>query len=186
MNNDLKYRVICSVCGKSFDSREGKLAPNGKLMCHECYEHFVKTYTDTESPENSQYPNFVPKDWRDCYKLPLHMDKYNTYARDAYGGMVLSYFNIKFDERGYYAPGEQERLKRIIDIINGDCQSDFDPEWKLEENEPCKIEYKGEFQFLVRGWGYLTGCGGLNLPRDLAAKIQDEFISYVLDRLNGK
>lgn len=46
--------------------------------------------------------------------------------------------------------------------------------------------YDGKFHFLVRGWGYLTGCGGLNLPKDLAAKMQDGFIEYILDRLNGK
>ena len=27
----------------------------------------------------------------------------------------------------------------------------------------------------IRGWGYLTGTGGLNLPEDEALKIQDKF-----------
>lgn len=186
MDEYLKYRIICPVCGKAFDSREGKLAPNGKVMCHECYEHFVKTYTDTESPENSQYPNFVPKDWRDCYKLPLHLDNYYIYALCEDDEMALSSFNLKYDEDGNYLPGEQERIKHIIDVINGVCLSDFEPEWKLSDDETCAITYKGEYQFLVRGWGYLTGCGGLNLPEELAAKMQDGFINYIIDKLNGK
>lgn len=194
MNKDLKYRALCPLCGKSFDSRDGKLSPDGKVVCQECYDHFgFETYMvwgDKEEavvkPKKKQYPEFAPKEWRECYKMPLHLDKYYVYAWDADDNAALSGFNFKYDERGNYLSGERERIKHIIDIINGDCQSDFDPEWKLEENEPCKIEYKGEFQFVVRGWGYLTGCGSLNLPAKLAAKMQDGFINYILARLNGK
>lgn len=28
MDKDLKYRAICPLCGKSFDSRDGKLSPD--------------------------------------------------------------------------------------------------------------------------------------------------------------
>ena len=136
--------------------------------------------------EKKQYPNFVPKDWTECYKLPLHLDLYGCYAFDADGGMALSCFNYKYDERGNYMAGEQERIKHIVDIINGEKPSDFESEWELDENETCQINYKGEFQFLVRGWGHLTGCGGLNLPAELAAEMQDGFINYILGRLNGR
>lgn len=40
MSKELKYRVICPLCGKPFDRRNGKLSPDGKVVCHECYEHF--------------------------------------------------------------------------------------------------------------------------------------------------
>lgn len=203
MDKELKYRVICPLCGKSFDSRDGKLSPDGKVVCHECYEHFgFATYIwtdyegynadnadkqpEAEDFEKNQYPNFVPKDWTECYKLPLHLALYGIYAFDADGGMALSSFNYKYDERGNYMAGEQERIKHIVDIINGEKSSDFEPEWELDENETCQINYKGEFQFLVRGWGHLTGCGGLNLPAELAAEMQDGFINYILDRLNGR
>ena len=203
MSKELKYRVICPLCGKSFDSRDGKLSPDGKVVCHECYEHFgFATYIwtayegynadnadkqpEAEDFEKNQYPNFVPKDWTECYKLPLHLALYGIYAFDADGGMALSSFNYKYDERGNYMAGEQERIKHIVDIINGEKSSDFEPEWELDENETCQINYKGEFQFLVRGWGHLTGCGGLNLPAELAAEMQDGFINYILDRLNGR
>ena len=202
MSKKLKYRVICPLCGKSFDSRDGKLSPDGKVVCHECYEHFGfaqyiwTTYDvynadkadkqpEAEDFEKNQYPNFVPKDWTECYRLPLHLDDYCIYAWDADGGMALSCFELKYDEKGNYLSGEPERIKHIIDVINGDCSSDFEPEWKLSD-EPCAITYKGEHQFLVRGWGHLIGCGGLNLPAELAAKMQDEFINYILDKLNGK
>lgn len=40
MDKDLKYRAICPLCEKPFDSRDGKLSPDGKVVCQECYEHF--------------------------------------------------------------------------------------------------------------------------------------------------
>lgn len=202
MSKELKYRVICPLCGKSFDSRDGKLSPDGKVVCPECYEHFgfatniFPTYDvynvdnadkqpEAEDFEKNQYPNFVPKDWTECYRLPLHLDDYCVFAWDADGGMALSSFQLKYDEEGNYLPGERERIKHIIDVINGDCSSDFESEWKLSD-DPCKITYKGEYQFLVRGWGHLIGCGALNLPTKLAAEMQDGFINYILDRLNGR
>lgn len=196
---DLKYRAICPLCGKVFDSREGELL-DGKLVCPDCFKDYRQytiwggyggsnqdedNETNAKELEKKQYPNFVPKDWTECYKLPLHLALYNIYAFDADGGMALSCFNYKYDERGNYMAGEPERIKHIVDIINGEKPSDFEPEWELDENETCQINYKGEFQFLVRGWGHLTGCGGLNLPGELAAEMQDGFINYILDRLNG-
>lgn len=194
MSKDLKYRAVCPLCGKPFDSRDGKLIPDGKVVCGECYEHFgFSTFMYwgneeevVEEPKKKQYPEFVPKDWTECYKLPLHLDDYCVYAWDADGGMALSCFNLKYDEKGNYLHGETERIKHIIDVINGDCSSDFEHEWKLSDDEPCEITYKGERQFLVRGWGHLTGCGGLNLPVELASEMQDGFMNYILDRLNGR
>lgn len=197
---DLKYRAICPLCGKAFDCREGDLL-DGSLVCPDCFKDHMQyttwcgcdgsnqdedNETNAKELEKKQYPNFVPKDWTECYKLPLHLALYGIYAFDADGGMALSSFNYKYDERGNYMAGEQERIKHIVDIINGEKSSDFEPEWELDENETCQINYKGEFQFLVRGWGHLTGCGGLNLPAELAAEMQDGFINYILDRLNGR
>lgn len=128
MSKELKYRVICPLCGKSFDSRDGKLSPDGKVVCPECYEHFGfatniwTTYDvynvdnadkqpEAEDFEKNQYPNFVPKDWTECYRLPLHLDDYCVFAWDADGGMALSSFQLKYDEEGNYLPGERERIK---------------------------------------------------------------------------
>ena len=189
MSKELKYKTICPICGKVFDGRNGKRIPDGKVVCRECFDTHNADNADkqpkVDEPKKKQYPEFVPKDWTECYKLPLHLDDYCVFAWDADGGMALSCFELKYDEKGNYLLGEPERIKHIIDVINGDCSSDFEPEWKLSD-EPCAITYKGERQFLVRGWGHLTGCGGLNLPAELAAKMQDEFINYILDNLNGK
>lgn len=196
MDKDLKYRAVCPLCGKSFDSRDGKFSPDGKLVCQECYDHFgFRTYMvwggDCPEDEKSEkrpyehYPKFVPKDWRDCYKLPLHLDEYRVYARDADDNAALGDFNLKYDERGNYLPGERERINHIVDVINGDCSSNFDSDWGISNDNPCKITYKGEYQFSVRGWGHLKDRSSLNLPAKLAAEMQDGFINYIIGKLNG-
>lgn len=40
-------------------------------------------------------------------------------------------------------------------------------------------------ELVVRGWGYLTGVGGLNLPDEEAAKIQDEFSDWIYEILKA-
>ena len=37
---------------------------------------------------------------------------------------------------------------------------------------------------LIRGWGHLTGTGGLHLKDEDAAKIQDGFGQYIVETLN--
>lgn len=86
---------------------------------------------------------------------------------------------------GTHTETDKERINHLIDIINGKCPTDYEAKWTVGD-DVLEIYYKGKFQFLVRGWGHLTGCGGLNLPGDLAAKMQDGFIAYILNKLNEK
>lgn len=192
----MKYRVICPQCNKAFDSRQGILL-DGKLVCPDCGQDnhgYVWTFNpandedckDTDTRDMKRYPDFIPNDWRDCYELPLHIDDYCVYAFDKDHTSSLSNFNIRFDDHGNFVEGEVERIKKIISIINGEIESDFDPDWSVDEDEPVQINYKGEYQFLVRGWGHLTGSGNaMNLPVEIAEKMQDGFISYIINRLNG-
>ena len=46
--------------------------------------------------------------------------------------------------------------------------------------------YVDEKPFIsIRGWGYLTGIGGLNLSDDEAVKIQDDLANYLVEQLQG-
>jgi hypothetical protein len=36
----------------------------------------------------------------------------------------------------------------------------------------------------IRGWGYLTGIGGLRLDVNTAAQLQDQFGDYIVEQLN--
>lgn len=190
----LKYRVICPVCSKPFDSRVGYLL-NGRLVCPECrptqYGTWVSCPPDEvdrvdERNDMKRYPDFIPENWTDCYELPLHISKYGSYAYDSHDTMALSSFKYRYNDDGDYAEGEIERVEKIISIINGEIESDFEPAWSVDEHEPARINYKGEYQFLVRGWGHLTGCGNaMNLPVEIAEKMQDGFIAYIVARLNN-
>lgn len=37
----------------------------------------------------------------------------------------------------------------------------------------------------IRGWGYLTGVGGLNLPEKEADKVQEETTNFIFNRLTN-
>lgn len=54
----------------------------------------------------------------------------------------------------------------------------------VERVDPITFLVNGA-ELVVRGWGYLTGVGGLNLPEEEAAKIQDEFSDWIYEILKA-
>lgn len=106
--------------------------------------------------------------WKDVYKLPLEYDGY-TYCWSKNGTMSIMFSRDV---------SEKDR-KRIVDSINGKSSSKIDG---LTSNGPDFYQ-DNQYLFCVRGWGYLTGIGGLNLPEKKAIKLQDDFINHVLDKL---
>lgn len=48
------------------------------------------------------------------------------------------------------------------------------------------VKLNGNDIILIRGWGYLTGTGGLNLSGEEAAAIQDDLADYIVETLKGK
>lgn len=55
--------------------------------------------------------------------------------------------------------------------------------FKVSDDDPVLIECNGEPIICVRGWGML--CGSNKLPMEEAARIQDEFINYIIERLSN-
>lgn len=77
-------------------------------------------------------------------------------------------------------------MSRIVKILNGeDLTIKFDKK-NVTIKDKTKIiitNSRGEKAIiLVRGWGRLTG-GNLMLPPTEAAKLQDEFIQWVIDTI---
>lgn len=73
---------------------------------------------------------------------------------------------------------------QVIDIINGTQKP-------LHNNNQFYRDgvliYHKDIQkpiLRIRGWGYLTGTGGLHLSQEEAIKIQDEFGDYIVEQLN--
>ena len=53
----------------------------------------------------------------------------------------------------------------------------------LEIKDGCDLYMDGKYIGCFRGWGHLTSPGGLDLSYDDAAKLQDEFIEWCLNKL---
>lgn len=75
-----------------------------------------------------------------------------------------------------------EILERACHVLNGVVPSKGNRKIGCDGPE---IYLNGDLFLVVRGWGYLTGVGGLNLPHDEAARIQDDFARWVAGRLRG-
>jgi len=52
-------------------------------------------------------------------------------------------------------------------------------EWHKQDNDETEA-------ILIRGWGGLTGIGGLNLSTLEAAHVQDTFAEYIVKQLNRR
>ena len=114
--------------------------------------------------------------WKDIWKLPLSKLDDLDYVYSSSGVLAVSNFKDEWSL-------DDTIINKIVDIINGDIESDFLPEWQAKG---CDILYQGEYAFCVRGWGYLISQAGLNLSIDVAKKIQDGLISDIMSRLNGQ
>ncbi len=74
----------------------------------------------------------------------------------------------------------EDMMKRICEILNGTKPTKGNPSVSVDGPN---IYLNGNILAVVRGWGYLTGTGGLSLHPDDAAKIQDDFASFVVNCL---
>lgn len=108
-------------------------------------------------------------DFEKYYKLPLHIDKYGPYAWSENDTMSLMFdFGVKREDR-----------EKILKAINGKS------EYRIENltHKEHKFYVGKKYIFCVRGWGFLTGRGACNLPREKAELIQDAFIKHIYESL---
>jgi len=78
-----------------------------------------------------------------------------------------------------------EEIQRLIDVINGKQNTIFRHTYTYDSIISHVIEDGVPF-ISIRGWGHLTGVGGLNLSDDLAKEIQDDLGNYIVERLTKK
>ena len=77
----------------------------------------------------------------------------------------------------------EEMLNRICEILNHTKPTKGNPGVSAKDGN---IYLDGDLILVVRGWGYLTGAGCLNLSAKEARKIQDEFAQHVVNCLRGE
>ena len=111
----------------------------------------------------------------EVFKGPFKADECCCYIWCNDGTQVC--FDV-MDER------DQKLGKRIEDCLND--------VWGCEHFNDIGISDDGQYicnghtpLLCVRGWGHLTGTGGLNLSGEEARQIQDEFVKWAADMLSG-
>lgn len=106
--------------------------------------------------------------------------------RNDYGLVFGPSYNRAFDfalpflyPNGYTI--SEENQQKVVDCINGKIILSKDiTDFSILNGT---IYYKDKVFIVTRGWGYLTGTGGLHLKEEDAIKIQDDFAAYIVEQL---
>lgn len=107
-------------------------------------------------------------DFKEIWKAPFHSDELYIFSSNN----VMTAANFS-EEKG------EEILSNICKALNGE------EAYKYENVnvDGCELTINGVL-IVIRGWGHLTGVGGLHLHPDEAAKVQDKFIKYIIDKIS--
>lgn len=105
--------------------------------------------------------------YNEIFVSPFSLDTYSSYVWDKNGHMTFTCLT-----------NNEYLLQKLVDKINGNSKECFPA--TLHDSV---IYIEGKKALLMRGWGRLTGTGGLNLPSKEAAKIQDDFCEWVVKTL---
>lgn len=116
------------------------------------------------------------------YKQPFRMAKYSSWVYDADHNFVFQFEN-DYDERGEYLPEQVKLFEEIIFALN-DVEHAPIPGVTLTVKDSIEIYHEDVHIITIRGWGNLTGVGAHNLSGDVASKIQDDFVQWLLWRAN--
>lgn len=114
--------------------------------------------------------------FKDFYKTP--------FKRSMNGLYVKSDNNIATFIGG--SENADIHLNNIVEILNGNKFA-----YKYDKNDvsivdKTKIVINQKEIIIVRGWGSLIGCNGFGLKPKEAAKVQDDFIQWVVDMITEK
>ena len=121
--------------------------------------------------------NCMNMKWQDCYQFPLKVDEYCP---------IITWTANKQRAFDWCVNISYEKQQELIDVLNGTKQFQFKHKFYREGIEIHSENpiFKGKPILLIRGWGYLTGVGGLHLSQEEAVKIQNEFGDYIVEQLN--
>jgi hypothetical protein len=108
--------------------------------------------------------------FKDVYMPPFRVGDLSIYGFSSNGTKTFTAFG---DEA-------QTHMRYIIDLLNGKTNEKYEKSDVSVDKD--KLYVKG-CVIMVRGWGALTGSGGYGLNPTDAAKIQDDFIQWVVDTI---
>ena len=115
------------------------------------------------------------QDWKEVWVAPFREDfGYITSFNDVMTFTV----DMCIDPED---PKIQGLVNDIIRVLNGDASSRKYSGLQIQDG--CDLYWDGNMVGYFRGWGHLTGDGGLHLPAEEAVKIQDQLINFVMDKI---
>lgn len=124
-------------------------------------------------------------DFKEYFKFPLKMWEFMNIK------VFTDENKMAFD---WLTNFSREIKEAYLAIINGEREPNFKVKKEFYHKNDgivyCKFlegEHEGEEykMFRIRGWGMLTGVGGYNLDPEVAAQVQDDFMNYCVEKLNG-
>lgn len=112
------------------------------------------------------------------YKQPFHKAKYGTWVYEGKNNDFVFEFADEFPREDY---------EKVIFRLNALKKEDEPiPDYNLVyDNKSGMIKNNGVDFIEIRGWGNLTGIGGYNFSGEKAAKIQDDFAEWLIERLTN-
>ena len=114
------------------------------------------------------------KTFRDVYSFPFELLEGSSWVDDNEGIFIFQFLNIS------------DILKvKLLDVINGFEELTREDLTFSHENGIITSS-NGIDVIRIRGWGYLTGSGGLNLSGEEASNIQDTLVDFIIERLNKR
>ena len=108
--------------------------------------------------------------FKDVYIPPFRIGMFSIYTHSSNGMKTFTAFGDK----------AQAHMHHIVGLLNGEVSGKYDKSDVSVDKD--KLYVKG-CMIMVRGWGALTGSGGYGLNPTDAAKIQDDFIQWVVDTI---
>lgn len=118
--------------------------------------------------------------FKEVYKSPLRLYYNRVFTSE--NKMAFDFhqkYLSRVGDNNVFLTKEQQEL--IVNILNGKSTT------KISEvsYRDYSLYIRDKCIGVLRGWGYLTGSGGLNLPPEEAARVQDEFGNWVAETLSG-
>lgn len=114
--------------------------------------------------------------WQDYFKPPYSTDDYGIYMFDADENICLEYNPATtYDET---------IIHQVAKILNGEDKwfpHDINKATVVKNANDCFIMLENSDVITVRGWGYLTEVK--HLSNKDAAKIQDDFLEFVVNKI---
>lgn len=113
------------------------------------------------------------KQWNDVYSLPFRLDETCYWVYDSKGNFIFQFEKV--------IPSE---MRNTLAVLNKERETINKTASLKYENGEVLITPIQKPIITIRGWGYLTGIGGLNLSEEQALNIQDSLGKYIVERLN--